>query len=102
MVTWSTFGTIHFTAPLLWFSALVKVSEDASHSHYMLFVQTAIPTLVCETCVLETVPQLSSLHFNLKPLVILTTGTSCRLKKINYSEALGINEVHEHTRYTLF
>ncbi len=46
--------------------------------------------------VLETVPQLSALHFNLapKPLLISTTGTSCRLQKLNYSEAAGLNEVH--------
>lgn len=41
--------------------------------------------------------QLSSLHFNFasKPLVTLTTGTSCRLQKLNYSEALGMSEVHD-------
>lgn len=46
--------------------------------------------------ILEAVPQLSALHFNLAPmpLVILTTGTSCLVWKLNYSEALGLNEVH--------
>lgn len=46
--------------------------------------------------VLETVPQLSALHFNLapKPLVISAAGTSCRLQKLNYSEAFGLSEAH--------
>ncbi|CAB1424428.1 unnamed protein product [Pleuronectes platessa] len=47
--------------------------------------------------VAETVPHLSALHFNLapKPLVTSTAGTSRRLlHTLNYSEALGLKEVH--------
>lgn len=50
----------------------------------------------CNHYMLEPVPQLSALHFNLAPtpLAISTAGTSCRLQELNYSETLGPHEVH--------
>lgn len=101
MVKWQmTFRiTFHFTSLV----SSVSLIEHITCTRLL----SVIPTDCSSNTGLKIVVEHVSLHtwdcatvvsseFNSapKPLVISTVGTSCRLQKLNYSEALGLNEVH--------